>query len=367
MRSFRGGNLIWIQWAGVLGFICAFGPQLSFADDFRFLYQGARAMAMGNALTAIAEDEEAIFYNPAALAGVHKFELNLLNSNAQVSNDAISLYPTFNRSLEDPGFSSLNNFIGKNAFARVQGTSSFVVPGMGVAALFDQQVAIRLRNQSFPVGVIGAQTTYGGQVGMGFSLVRLKHHRGELRFGVAGKFLYRGGGYQTTQLTDLITLNSGSIMDQVNGPRGSGVGADLGLQFIGRFKRRRVSLLAGLAFKDIGRTSFSGGASPQMSNLTLGVASQFNTSDFVITVAYDYSNVFDLMDWKKKTHFGVEFKFAILTLSAGLNQLSLTYGASINLWLIDFGYTSYAEELATVAGQDSERRHFVHLGVKMNI
>jgi hypothetical protein len=146
---------------------------------------------------------------------------------------------------------------------------------------------------------------------------------------------------------------------------GLGMGLDLGLQYVVRLKKK-ISFQAGLAWKDIGNTSFSSGANPQNSNLTAGVAAIYQGPDMRATLAYDFDHVFESMDWKKKNHLGLELKFPLLSLATGLNQTSLTYGAGLDFLLFKVMYTSYAEDLATYAGQNSERRHLIFITFKLD-
>lgn len=107
----------------------------AFADEFYPLMRGARAQAMGNAFTAVADDEEAIFYNPAGLAGIKNFSLNLANTNVEASTDLTGNLAKYSSAFSTPTISSVNTFMGKNLDARGQGVSSFVLPHFGVAFL----------------------------------------------------------------------------------------------------------------------------------------------------------------------------------------------------------------------------------------
>lgn len=65
--------LSYVVIAGFLMFI----PDISFASGFRIEPQGAKAMGMGNAFVAMADDPSAIYYNPAGLAGLNEPALYL--------------------------------------------------------------------------------------------------------------------------------------------------------------------------------------------------------------------------------------------------------------------------------------------------
>jgi hypothetical protein len=319
---------------------------------------------MGNAFTAIADDEQAIFYNPAGLAGVRNFSFNLLSLNVEASNDLVENLSALMQSFSNPGISSAGVLMGKNLSGRVQATSTFLVPNFGIAAIVDQQVYSRLKNLALPSGVYGAQTTYGIQAGFGIPIKKFKRKKGELRVGIAGKVLWRAGGSVRPTVTQIMSVDTTSLSGNMT-EFGTGLGLDAGLQYYRAFKKK-YSLQAGLAFKDIGDTSFTSGANFQPSNLTFGVAGTYKYADLKATLSYDYSNILTSMAWMKKNHLGLELKFPLLSLYGGLNQIYFTYGAGIDLGLVKVMYTSYAEEMGAVTGLDAERRHLLYVTVKLD-
>ncbi len=338
---------------------------LVYGDEWRPLYRGARAQAMGNAFVAVADDEQALFYNPAGLAGIKRFSFTVASANLDVSNDLINNYPTITNVLSSPSLTSLNTFLGKNLYARAEGMVAFTLPGFEIAGIYDQQVAIRLKNLAFPQGVLGSQTTDGVQAGFGFRVLKLKRKKGEWRVGLSAKVLWRAGGFQTPSLTQLLTLNSQSITSNISSI-GIGYGMDLGSQFIYNF-RKNIVFMSGLAFTDIGTTSFASAASPQLSNLTAGLAAKYTASDMILTFAYDYAHLLDsTMDWTRKLHMGLELKFPVVSLSIGMSALSLTYGVSLDFWLLRASYVVYSEDQATVSNVDSEARTMASVMMKFD-
>jgi hypothetical protein len=320
---------------------------------------------MGNAFTAIADDEEAIFFNPAGLAGVRKFSLNLATIGLEVSDELLAEVANIMAIVGNPGVDSINQLMGKNLYARAQGYASLVLPGFGIAALGDQQTAIRIKNPYYPEMTIGGQTTYGFQMGFGFSILKLKKKRGQLRMGLAGKMLWRGGGYQNLSLSQLMAFDTSTLLGSI-GNMGIGYGVDSGLQFEYNVKKK-ITLLAGLAYTNMGGVAFASGADPLAANLTAGLGMRVKGWDTVATLAFDYSHILDAMDFRKKTHLGLELQFPLISLSVGLNQLSLCYGASVDLAIVKVGYVSYAEELSSVSGINPERRHLLNLSMKLDL
>ena len=351
-----------------MGLYLIFGillPSFAFADEFHVLYRGARAQAMGNAFVAVVDDDEAIFYNPAGLASIDSFVVNAGRVDVDFSSDLVKNYSTFATAVGNSSISGLNALIGKSLYVRAQGTSSFSMPNFGVAVLYDEQAALRLNNQALPQGYLAAQETYGAQIGFSTRLAHFKKRKGELRLGFAGKSLWRGGGYQQPSLTQMLGADTKTITSNLTSV-GAGYGLDAGLQLIYKLKRN-LTFQSGLVMTDVGGTSFSSSADMIKSNLTLGLAGIYKSSDLTATLAYDYAHILESADWKKKSHLGLELKFSILSLYSGLSEFYPTYGAGLNILMLHLMYLSYAEELSSVAGQNAERRQMVELAVRFSL
>jgi hypothetical protein len=349
----------------ILFFLEMWMKDSAYAASFNPLYRGARAQAMGNAFVAVADDEEAIFYNPAGLAGIKNFSINLLAADVDASTDLVYGYPTLGALTSSPTISSVNSLMGKDLYARTQVTSTFVGPSFGLALLMDEQVQSLMKNKSWPRALVGAQGTYGVQSGFGIRILKLKKKKGELRFGAAGKLLWRSGGYQNPSLTQLLTLDSSTFTTLLNN-FGLGVGADAGFQFIYNF-RKKITLQGAVVMNDIGNTSFVSGADSQLSNLTFGLAAKYNNADMKATLAYDFSHAFETIDWRKKNHIGLELEFPGISLYAGINQIYLSYGVGVDLSLFKIMVLSYTEEQATLVGQDPEQRFMLHASMKFDL
>lgn len=349
--------VFWIQ----IFFQCSF----SWSDEFHRLYRGARAQAMGGAFTAVADDEEAIFYNPAGLAGIEKLGLNLLASDTDVSGDLLCGLNDYTSSFSNPSISTIRSMIGKKLYVREQVVSTLLLPRFGFALLEDLQLALRPKNVIFPDIFLGVQNTFGTQFAFGMPIKRFKNKRGELRIGLAAKMLWRSGGYQDFPFEQLLLLNSSSLRGMLN-QYGTGYGADAGMQIIYRLSKV-FKLMGGVAWTDIGDTSFRNGGDPQKSNLTFGLAARLQKPAFATTLSYDYSHVLNQIDWRKKNHLGLELKFPLLRLYGGLNQFFYTYGAGLDLGFISVMGLSYVEEQAALCLQDPETRYMLHLALKFEL
>lgn len=328
----------------------------------RELYQGARAQAMGGAFVAVADDEQAIFMNPAGLAGIQKHRLSYIAGSLEVAQDVVGSLTSLS-SFGGGSGDSINALMGKDIYGRAQVAPSFVMPGFGVSILVDGQTAVLARNKALPNIVIGYQTTNGVQVGYGLSLGR-KGRRGsasggDFRIGVAGKILWRRGGYRTVGLTEMLNLSEDALQS-LAGEYGRGIGFDAGMQYLIPINSR-LTASAGVAMTEIGGITFTSAADPQPSNLSAGMAFKYTLPRAQLTLAYDYRNILALTDWRKRSHLGFEAQLPVLSLYAGLNQGYLTYGFSFDAWLMKVTAVSYGEEIGTALSQDPMRRYLLNL------
>ncbi len=340
--------------------------------EYRELYRGSRAQAMGNAFVAVADDEQAIFMNPAGLAGIEKFRMNMVNGDFEVSGDALAYardnvakFGSVNNALS---VGTLNQLQGQNQYYRGQTTPGFVMKNFGVSAIVDGQAALRMRNLALPQIELGYQITNGVQVAGGFSVLsgRRATRRNDLRIGIGGKWLNRRGGYRKIPLSTIVNL-SAETLSAIAPKFDSALGVDFGLQYIYTVTEK-LKVAVGSAFTDIGDTKFDGGQDPVLSNLSIGTALTYETAWWRAILAYDERHIMETdQDGRKKSHFGLEIALPIVSLYGGLNQGMITYGSSVDIKLVKVTLLSYAEELGTLVGQDSERRYAVKFQVRMGL
>ncbi len=336
------------------------------AEELKELYKGARALSMGNAFVALADDEQAIFYNPAGLAGVRKLSLNYFAADLILSSDLIGSYAAGLSAFKSLSGDSLNVIIGKNIFGGVQIAPCFIMPNIGVAILIDGQFALYSQNKALPQITLGYQTTNGIVVGYGISLNRGFRQRSDLRFGLGAKFLYRRGGYHLLPPMTLVSIGM-SKLKEITGNFERGVGLDAGTQFVFNFNSR-MKLSFGLAITDIGDTAFTGNtADPIKSNLSAGMAFEYSLKIAKVRVTYDLRHLLQQTDFRKKSHIGSEFTMPFISVYLGVNQVYPSYGLSFDAWLLKITALSYSEELGSFVHQDPAKYWIVKTSLKFDL
>jgi hypothetical protein len=343
--------------------------------DVGDLYTGAREAAMGGASTAIAEGDEAIFLQPAAMAGNTGATLYLLNADGELSTDSVTAVKTSTSYFNNISVSTLNNYLDQTFAAQGTLTPAITLPYFGFSVLLDQQYALLVQNQANPQVMLGMQTTNGFQFATGFSVFpdgrRRKKNRtlppltDDLRVGVGYKIMFRRGGYYTLTTDQVFNISETEIKNIV-GSFGEGMSGDAGIQYIHTFNPH-YQFLAGLDWAQIGNMSFNNGGQTQDQNLSLGVgAKMLLNRGASLTLGWDVKHLTDSMEWAKRNHLGLDLQLANIDLYGGLNDgYYLGGGAAVDLWLLKVTLLSYEQELDALSGQLGERLYMLRVTVKL--
>jgi hypothetical protein len=345
------------------------------ATELRDLYQSPEIAAMGGAGTANAEGMDAVYMNPAAMAGNPGFSLQLPLS-LQASGDTVTGTSSTIQAFHNLDSNSLNALIGRDIYARSQFSPTILFPNFGVSFLVDDQFALLSRNLSLPQFTLGYQTTNGVQLAYGMSLlseVRRRNNRkkdqdsdlkDDLRVGIGYTMMWRRGGYNLLSLSQLAGASTAEVKSII-GDYQEASAANLGVQYIHRFDNR-FRFQWGAAYTQVGDLKFGPGTSQQDGDLSTGVALKYKVNPVLdTTLAYDLRNLNEDVEFQRHNHLGTSLKFPLVTVFAGLSEGSLpSYGASVDLWLFKVTALSYVEEEDALVGQDDQRRYLASVTVK---
>lgn len=361
-----------IAWALLMTLLPALGAgEQARADaEFRELYRGARAQAMGNAFTAVADDEQAIYYNPAGLAGIPGYTLTYASIDVETSSDAITTAVNSASTVKNVSGDTVNKFMGRNIRGHLALTPSLVAPNFGVGVLADAAFGLYPRNQALPQLRLGYQVTNGIQLATGWSVTNPRRRAGgarsgksDLRVGVAAKMLNRRGGFRDIPLIEAFSVSPDTVFNLAS-TWGHAYGLDLGLQYL-REIAPRTTLSLGAAWTDLGDTYFGDNVDAVKNNLSAGIAARYTLARMRATLSLEQRHLNLDTDWRKRTHIGGEFKMPFLSLYGGLNQMYLTYGLAFDAWLFRVTAVTYAEEIGTYLYQDPERRYLLRFELKI--
>jgi len=325
-------------------------------------YRSVRGAAMGGAYTGVASGMNSLFFNPASLADLKGFNLNLVNANVAATEADDAILESL-EGLEDSSTigDSLEDLFGEPLSAAAGARVGFTLPGFGLAAFAHSDLSLKVNNPVIPDLDVNAIVDSG--VALGFA----KRSNKFMNFGVVVKQVNRMGDRRKFTASDVSSLDPDLITDAIE-KEGTGYSVDAGVDLIyrGTSFTPKLSVVA----KDIGDTSFSednnelGPPPKQKFELIYSGSIIYDANLVSLTIAADYRHALkDEITLARKLHLGLELSLPVIDLRAGFNQGYLTYGAGINLGLFRVDATSYGTEFGETVGQFEDRRYMVQLSL----
>ena len=197
-------------------------------------YNSMRALGMGNAFTAVANDYSLIFYNPAGFAKKPYNEVQVSLVGAGVAASTLTFADDIKKAGDTTGTdtdkanaisAALDRYYGKTMGGKVQAAEVFWVrKGWGFAILpLDMNFELTVNRQVGPVIDINLKGDSSFTAGFGSSFNK------EIDWGVSGRFLHRVALDQSITAIDL--ANNSNIFAEDRFKEGTAVDFDLGLMW----------------------------------------------------------------------------------------------------------------------------------------
>lgn len=331
------------------------------AKQYPSIYRGVRPLGMGGAFTAVADDENSLFYNPAGLSKLSTFQIGIFNPLIEVSKKSIDLYQDAqDADMDDTGEVAdlLKEYVGEHQHLRVGlfphvgfnvASAEVMIGGLGQGTL-DADI----RNPVWPEAHVDIITDTGALGGVGFKLPF-----GELHVGVALKYIQRQSLSEIYTAIDIAAEDfEDSLDDDMHS--GSGFSADIGviyqLPFVPIFDTNVALVVQNIPKMDMGD------AADIKTQVNTGLSIGKSLAAFGIVGALDYRDITGAIeeddDIAKRIHIGAELRFLRgFSVRAGLNQGYFSAGAMLDLWILRFDFATYAEEIGAYAGQREDRRY----------
>ncbi len=322
-------------------------------------YTSVRAMGMGNAFTAVVMDKESLFYNPAGLAKVSGVNLTLFN--LKLGADGSDIIQTVKDGQESAKYvDTLKKLYGKNLWVGFGGLAAVTVPGFGMAAFDQGEVAAYLSNPAFPNLNFRYINDYGFTGGFAIDILPTVH------FGLVGSRISRSGGAFPIGVSTLGTLSDQDLKDQIANS-GTGYAASAGLILgVPTPANPRLSFV----YKNIGVTAFtkeSGAHAPPPMDTEMIAGFAFNVPIPLITItpSFDYKYINNTEEpIGKKIHFGMEVALPVFAVRGGFSQGYYTAGAGVDMPFIKADAATYGVELGEYPGQKEDRRYVVSVTIE---
>lgn len=339
------------------------GALSAWAQDYELYegYRSIRAMGMGGAYIAVVRDNDALYYNPAALRYMDGMTIELANIGFGLNG--IDVYNDLSSFPSNPTPTDYDQLFGNNIWLNGSAKSTLTLPYFGFGVLRDYNVQFYARDPGFPtiktyykedtVATLGFAVPLGPDGSMGFNLKRTQ----------------RVGGYSSeldpASITDPDALSG--LADQFKNA-GIGYGIDFATMYTVPMP---LNPTVAIVWQDVGSTAFQKSAGtdapPRIKdNISIGVGTLVDLPgfDWVTSLEYRHANN-NGIDMGKKLHLGTEVSLPLIDLRAGYNQGYWSYGAGIDFWLMRFDAVSYTEEIGVYPGQNPDNR--IMLGLTLDL
>ncbi len=339
------------------------------AGEQRWTHFGVRPLAMGNAYVAVADDYNALFYNPAGLARLKTWSGELINPKVAISTNTIAAIQGVQKLLAgstgdtDKMLDFLQSNTGKNNYFDIGLTPHLVFPGFGLGLGVDVGADLTIHRE------ISVDVDLGPRAILPIAYARNFFDQ-RLSIGAGVKAVAEGGVNHQFSINDINALSKSQtdttgatagpkLDDYVEG--GYGVGADVGVLFT---PVRRMQPTLGLSVTDLGGTPFtktdvSGQAlaAPRTRLPSVNVGFSFRPWEahgMYLLTAVDAHSINQPIHYSNKFNVGAEWGYgSIIKFDTGLHQGQITGGFQFDVFLLTVRFATYTEQLGTIAGQDT--------------
>ncbi len=343
--------------------LLAFTSLAAEAQDRGDIYKSAAFLGRGHTGVAIADDEDAIFYNPAGVAsgdGIYKKTV-LLSPMIELSNSTKDLIREF--AVEKNGSAkTLRKYIGTPQNAGIQNFTGIVLRRAALGAVVSANNDILIYKNP-DAGALESAKMHSRAYGGGVFTLADSFLNKSLLIGVTGKYLYKA---QVDIDADLSRYDELQNQTQDLTKTGTGGGLDVGFMYK---INHQLKPSIGLQIQDLGDTTFTSqeaGKNPDsnMQIVNFGFAIETGTKLSKLRLLADYRDLLSRSetDAFKKIHLGADMSvIGIFGFSCGLNQGYPTAGlyADARVLRLDFGF--YSQEMGEYAGHRGDRRLYLRL------
>jgi hypothetical protein len=349
------------------------------AIDYPYVLRSPQALLMGDAFTAVNDDEYTLFYNPASL-GRHKADFTFYPFAGHLSGtNVLSDLNKFSNMPSTPeGISDLLMDYPVHASAGL--ASGFKLFNFGLSYIVSDSYDISLRNRTHPMLEMDLRSDRGVAMGLAIPLgpnrINKKSQSGsQTSLGLSAKYLRRQGIYDSIAVTGP-TMSDGlgqgevqQILNALGQVRGSGWGFDAGFEHIVRSGNSQFVI--GLAALDITNTDFqiegsnpnSLGVAPIRDQFNLGIAGGQDYKYFNYILSADVRGLNEQMDFGKRVRLGGKIAIPGLAVMGGLNSGYYSYGATIDLAFMKLTLGLYDIEIGSKYQQTKSKRFIAYLSL----
>lgn len=341
-------------------------------DDDRMLgedriYRSAYFLGRGDTGVSTADEEEALFYNPAGLAagkGIYKKTV-LVSPHLEVSNSTRTLARRLALE-EDDTVDVVLDQIGKPNHFGFSNFSGLILRRAAVGAIASGQIDV-LASKSSDSGLEQIQASATQTTGGVFGIAQ-DFWGGRLLLGTTVKYIAHGRGYVEGSAADSEAVQNTLQSTSNFIGMGTGGGADLGLManFGGRLNPR-----FGIGITDVGDTQISPLNESELNldikqRVNLGFSVEPGTRTSKLRLLVDYRDAAGAVHKSplKRLHIGTELTVLdVVGFCAGAYQGYPTGSMYVDLYFMRLDIGAYTEELSEHVGRRPDTRFFSRLKI----
>ncbi len=344
-------------------------------------FEGTRANGMGGAFSAVADDNTAIFYNPAGISQLEKGESNWF-IKADMDPEILDFYDDIDAAgNEDNDVQAITNVIRDNYGSHYSMRAPslgflWARPSWGIAFIpMDLSIDMGLHRSVGPsVNLTAIQDTT-----LAFTknfAIKKWHKAGTFNIGITAKAIYR---MNVDEIVDVATISqSDEIFDMEDAKEGLAIDADVGILWKGPWQSFNPS--GALVIKNIGDYGYlanfeligEGTGDPENLHRTIDLGFSMDLPSWWVwssKVAFDIRDVLH-PNWnlQKGVHLGAEFMWEVASWfrggwRAGLNQGYWTAGFTGEFGIFKLDLASYGEEVGVESTKIENRRYMMTMSL----
>ena len=351
--------------------------ELTYAQEERWTHYGIRPLSMGNAFVAVAVDFNALHYNPAGLAKLKTWSLEILNPYIEISKSVVSIYQDISDltsgSSRDTSavLDILETYTGKTNHIGLGLRPYLLLPkfGLGIATDLDSSVSFH----RYPSIYLHFGAIITMPIGYAISLLDDR-----LQLGATIKFIGKNRIEHEFSIQDLEVFakneqdsntNESSKLDDFY-KSGTRQALDVGL-LCTPIKPMEPTLGISIANAigtpytkvKIANTTSPSKPDAEIPSINVGLSLKpWQTKWSYLLTALDIHEINKPYSFSKKFNIGAEWGFgSILKIGAGLHQGYFSAGFQIDAILLKLRFVTYAEEMGPASGTCADRRYALQL------
>lgn len=336
---------------------------MAYAAEYPYIMRSVRALGMGNSYYSLSDDQYGLFYNPAGLARIDSWQVELLNPQLEWGTNASNFFndsQDVNWDQESEIAQLLRDHMGKTQHFGLSAFPAFFKKNMAVGLFFNVRGNAVAGNPAYPTFDTEVYVDRGITGGYAMSFLE----DDALEVGASIKLLSRSSLKEEYTVADLTEDLNDLVEDDLQD--GTGVLVDVGLIY--NFRKSDSNPRIGFAINNVGTTNMGDAEDLQTTiNLSAAISPKLGPvgTHFVFEIHDMTQSIDEDDDWGKRIHAGAELNFFkdILAVRAGVHQGYVSVGAGLdfNFFRIDYAY--YTEEVGAYAGQKDDERHTIQASI----